>query len=307
MASELQPLDRFPEMLRRCREIRFEVNDDSGLFTVDERHAERARLLLEDVVALLGSIERQYALESRDEDQGVDLVRCSIADLSFLGRLELEGIAGRLAEAREKNRVWDVLRYADMGGARAEEALLALEASIREAQGLGARDHGDLDLGPALEVRRQYALLRYEMFRAGKPTGDELWEALEILLKRITDLREHATYVQVRVDDRLQIRSLQKRIREAVTTRDGENPERLWEDLDAAVDLLLHINRRPVLEDHDARLLAALGSRVESTRHLFSLLGRSRELDVILLEEEREADPTELQALLESLRDHFQN
>lgn len=304
MAEENALLTRFPELIRRCRESRFEVNADSGLFTVDDVHADDIHRMLEDVMTFFGEVEARYTATDGAEEQDLPLVDCSIADLSFLGRLELEGLATRFADARGKKRVWDVLRYADMAGARAEQALIAIETSIREAENLVARDHGELDLGPALEVRRQYSILRYEMVRSGELGGEDLRGALERQLARITAFREHATYAQVRVDDRLQIRSLQKRIRTALADSEGEDLERLWEDLEAATSLLLQINRRSVLENHDRRILSALGPKSVSTRFLTSLLGRSAALDAILLGDE-EAKLSQLESLLDELRIHL--
>ncbi len=83
MDSAPRVLDRFPELLRRCRDARFEVDTDSGLFTIDEKHVEGIRQLLTDVVTLLGDIEHEYAADM-SEGEPVALVDCSIADLSFL-------------------------------------------------------------------------------------------------------------------------------------------------------------------------------------------------------------------------------
>ncbi|MBZ0114764.1 MAG: hypothetical protein K8J08_20040 [Thermoanaerobaculia bacterium] len=305
-------LHRVASLIERNREEKFQILDDTGL-TVDRDLATSVCLVLEEAVEVLEDIQHYYdqiaahehetppkpsAIANRREDS----VPSDVADLAYMSRSELLAIRDALLGSLAANMVWKVLSYADAGLGRSERALIAVNACIREVEGLPADQQIRLNLEDSLVIRRQYALFRRAMERAGSPSGAKLVRSLNGIATHIAALRNLRVYSLLRIDDRRRIRELQKRILAALESQaSGAEEDRrvLWKDLQTTADLFMEVNKREELVEHDRRRV------LEAYRELFqrepppsflpaairgqleALLGRDPELDAILLDGKR--------------------
>jgi hypothetical protein len=204
---------------------------------------------------------------------------------------------GSLAGAISRRETWMIASHADTGLRRAGKALITVEAAIRDFESLPAANRYWTDVDDSLETRRLYGQFR----RAVKRRAIEkqgLRESLKSVANRIAILRDLKVYPLLRIDDRLEIRKLQKRIHAWLDgERDAspEDGERLWMDLAGFADLLAQVNLREELVDHDRKTVAEAYHRLFESGPvpdripphrlplLEPLLGRDDELDQILL------------------------
>ncbi len=305
-------LHRVACLIERNREEKFQILDDTGL-TVDHDLAAAVAQVLEEAAEVLEDVQRHYDRIAEAERERPpspeeiahrreESVPSDVADLAYMSRMELLAIRDALATSLAANKVWKVLSYADAGLGRTERALLAINTSIREVEGLPADQPVQLNLEDSLVIRRQYALFRRALGRPGNPEGEPLRHALKGIATHIAALRNLRVYSLLRIDDRRRIRELQKRILEALRA-DGPGAEEerrvLWQDLIACADLLMEVNRREELVEHDRhRVLEAYQTLFQSgappaflplsvRSQLEPLLGRDPELDSILLDPKR--------------------
>ena len=179
---------------------------------------------------------------------------------------------------------------------------------MREYRGLEPRRRVWFDLEDTLEIRRRFIRFWLEVQRKESPTGDDLRPALERVAMMIDDLRQDSIYPYLRLDDRLDLRALQKRILSWLegASSDGsgeaESGRRLWQDASGFFNLLMQIQRREELREHDlvqlGRVLRRLhdegGGSKPMGRELFAELrellldmaGRESSLDQILVRDE---------------------
>ena len=115
----------------------------------------------------------------------------------------------------------------------------------------------------------------------GEPDDDELPARLAELAHRLADVRSSELYTYLRISDRVQMRTLYQRISFWVRDegRDIEQARRIWEDLAAFVNLLVEVNNRQELQDHDRRII---GSAYYA---LYANIRRPKSIPAALLEE----------------------
>ena len=121
------------------------------------------------------------------------------------------------------------------------------------------------------------------------------------MLYRIGAFRELSIYPLLRIEDRINLRQLLKRILDWLngSERDPTAGNRLWQDLSAFADILVHVSHRQELNEHDLSLitrayrvlfpygdtLAAVPSKMVA--ELQTLLGLDDELDRLIFEGSR--------------------
>ncbi|MEM8964502.1 MAG: hypothetical protein AAGD38_23650, partial [Acidobacteriota bacterium] len=192
----------------------------------------------------------------------------------------------------------------------------SVEAAICEFEDLPAPEREWFDVEVSLEIRRLYRGLRQEI--AARPDST-LEERLRPVLYRLVAFREQRVYPFLRVDDRVYLRQLVRRILEWLNSdhQDPEEGKRLWEDLTSFTRILAQVSYRQELREHDRELVAKVhhalfGSRPALSRvpdwcftDMEALLGLDDDLDVLVLA--RRARPLSvwrapLERLLHSLR-----
>lgn len=320
MPKSRELLERVCALIDYSGTIEFMVPQDSGWFSIESELIDRIRKLITDTADLARRIMDFYEeeeepepeeLESEiDSDDTAALIRIGerisaelasreIADLAFVCRGQLLEILEAFDSAIERQEIWLVASNADTGLRRAMKGLITLEAAIREAEGLAPVDRYWFDLGDSLEIRRLYGQFRRLILRRQPQNPAELKMHLKSAATRIAILRDMKIYPLLRIDDRREIRNLQKRIL-AWLAGEGDASEdagrRLWSDLVSFARLLVQVNNREELREHDRRVVAQLYHRLfivaepperltpDLLEDLETLLGRDDELDQIILE-----------------------
>lgn len=320
MASR-EILDRVTALLEATQRVEFHIPEDTGFFRLDDALVGHIRGLIDQATTLLREIATFYEeLAPREveiaADDDTDFLRAigaeisselagrEIANLAFIARAQLLELAQALGTAVERKELWMIASQADAGLRRAGKSLIAVEAAIREYEGLPVQNRYWSDVRDSLDTRRLYGQFRRAVQGRDRARGERsnLREHMRRVANRIAILRDLAIYPFLRIDDRLQIRSLQKRIQswlqgeEAATEAAGE---RLWQDIVAFANLLHQINNREELRDHDRRAVSEayrilfesgeIPERIHAHRLtlLEPLFGRDDELDDILSEPDR--------------------
>ncbi len=329
-----QFLDRATALIDRSQGRGLAVPVDTGFFSVDPEDIERLSSLLGEAADLLREIESYYETEAEAETAeaeavaddadflrqigasiSTELASREVADLAFMGRGELRELRRKLAGAVEQKQLWKIAAHADAATTRTSRCLIPIESAIRQYEGLPPKKRRWEDLDDSLEIRRQYVDLWRNVVRDGVPEGARLRAELGRVAEHIAELRGRPIYPFLRIEDRLEIRRLQKRILAYLQGEDSperEDGQRLWSDLAGFFRLLMQINNRQELREHDRKVVLRSRRVLDQARgqgviprqvlsDLDCLLGRDEELDRVLLDPE-EHRPEDCMAPLERLQ-----
>ncbi len=333
-------LRRLETLAEKTEGVAFIVPEDTGYFSIDDEMVQQVRRLLANTVDLLRELTDFYDAESAAHDDpnadpaddgdflkeigaqiSSELAAREVSSLTFVARGQLMEMQEALGSALEHKKVWAVASHADSSLRHVGKALIAVESAIREYEGLEAPDRRWNDLKDSLATRRLYGQFRRAILRGGEPhTHAEITTGLNSAATRIAILRDLEFYPFLRIDDRLTIRRLQKRIA-AWLSGEGDGSDesglRLWEDLVSFARLLTKVNDREELREHDRQVVAAACRMLldpqrpvarltdGQLKELERLEGRDDELDQVLRQGSQLA-VQELRAPLERLRTELQ-
>ncbi len=300
-------LKRVEALIEESQGVAFIVPEDTGYFSIDDDMVGHVRDLTARAIELLRDLTDFYDAESaahgeETEDRagegdflrdiGVqissELAAREVSGLTFVARGQLMEQQEALAGALEHKQVWAVVSHADSSRRHVGKALIAIESAVREYEGLEARDRRWVDLQDSLETRRLYGQFRRAIMRGGDPVSrDQLAASLKSAATRIAILRGLEIYPFLRIDDRLTIRNLQKRIA-AWQRGDGDSSEeagrRLWQDLVSFARLLMKVNDREELREHDRQVVTSIHRRLFAPRRPVTRLTGSLLKDLQRLE-----------------------
>lgn len=333
-------LVRVGDLIEQSQRTDFVISEDTGYFSIDDELVKRIRALIRQTAELMTEVMECYDAEaaadpaadiSAGDDEGFlreigariasQMAVEEVSGLAFVSRGQLLDMADTIGAALESRHVWKVASALDSGLRRAGRALVAIESAMRECEGLPVEYRQWQNLDDSLEVRRIYSAFRRAILALGgddpdrAPEGGELAARLASAAEHIARLRDHEIYPYLRIDDRLEIRRLQKRILRGLE-QDGTGGEAgapVWSDLVAFARLLGQVNHRQELREHDRLAVNGLYRRffeggetpealeAEVLALVEPLLGRDDELDEIILHPGR-YDASELRPLLERLR-----
>lgn len=300
MTSPAELLRRTGDLIERSLSQRFQVPQDTGLLTLDPTLADRVIGTLDETIELLRVVTQFFDDGAMLPLSASGLSTQDVADLAFVGRTEMVEIRDNLQAAKASRNTWKIASEADRAVARATRTLVSLEAALRELLGVEAVERRWFDLADAIEIRRQYVRLWLEVVRAGDMQSPGV---IRSTLKHFSDLiailRRDKIYPFLRIDDRLELRNLQKRIF-AYLEDGGTDPDqearRLWQDLRGFLQLLMQVSRREELREHDRLLVGRVYREVidanagsgplaaEHHQNLIDLAALDPELDRLLLE-----------------------
>jgi hypothetical protein len=245
-----------------------------------------------------------------------------IADLAFMARWELVRKRSAIAESRDAGDERRLVAECCSARRRIIKALSGVERVLAEFEQLPS-----LFANLYLTERQRAVQTRaaYHVFRVGIHAASTQWahrdllRCLRLIGACIARLIGRPIYEDLRIEDRRSIRAMQARlvhwVREQPEPLEGR---RLVSEIESAAALLMDVNRRPVLIDHDCevleKLLAALQQPATDKAKFYVLLstlrGRDAELDH-LIELQRDLVPGSWEApalaLLGRLREQSAN
>lgn len=175
-----------------------------------------------------------------------------VGGLAFMARGELREKTRRLESFGEEFDSWEIIDGVGSALRKVVKTATALDQLIGQSTGKVYLDF-ETELDSSLEVRQVYGKLRRDLARPIDPTGgDGLRLGVQNASTAIARLIGRDAYPKLRIADRVEIRSLQKRLLEWVSgPSDASAGRRLLEDLNGFVGLLSQISRRQELVEHD--------------------------------------------------------
>ncbi len=220
-----------------------------------------------------------------------------VSDTLFVARLQLSQAMEEIGRNSERNDHWDLVAQCN----RLRGMIVSVGAVIGRAvcsrEGLSSENgiNGG-DVRQALLIRRIYTAVYAVVFAVRDPPPARIRErltAIEDLMRQVLD----SNLAQlIRVNDRVQLRRLQARMREwldsgvAAHLDDGAH---LWQDASAVAEMMVQINNRQELIEHDRQHVRVLLGRFAAAEDqdsvspdvielISALRGRDRELDTAL-------------------------
>lgn len=301
---------RFAALIRQVEGVDVRVPEDSALIGLAADLVPKVTRQLRDGVDLLEGVEDFYdpdhpRLPSRLSESdsllqigqliSSEFAARDLSDLVFFARTELRTSLERMLESATRDASQLTLASnceASLNCLR--KALVSVESALYEFEGVPAPARQWFDVELSLQIRKLYWNLRRETELAGRG-GQSLEEKLRKVLYRVVAFRELSVYPFLRVDDRVHLRQLLKRILEWLngTERDATEGRRIWEDLSGFAEILVQVSHRQELQDHDRSLLEKIHRQL-FRRHglekmppgmwseLENLLGLDEELDELI-------------------------
>ncbi|MFQ5802292.1 MAG: hypothetical protein ACE5JQ_05260 [Candidatus Methylomirabilales bacterium] len=270
---------------------------------------------LSDAIDAFTQVIESYSTPIRDDDTGTvsdptytrfgsdtDSTRhgaARIADISFVARWELHQEREQLAKGIMSQETWYLINECSSARRRMLASAIAVENAICAHEGLTSTLH-DLylnELNHSLQIRHVYALFRQKVVGNGPPMRKNVRWRLRKVAAAIKKLTRSAIYSELRTSDRIHIEGLRSRLSEwlgAGRDRDPLMGLRLWQDIESLSELLIGINNRSELREHDQTVASEAYDRLfridgvpyhvpeDLHVHLQSLFGRDPEMDHLI-------------------------
>lgn len=301
---------RLNELIAQVEGADVRVPEDSALISLATDLMPKVTHLLREGVSLLVDIEGFYGSVSsvapaEDLDSlsqiglqiSAELATRDLIDMAFFARCDLKNcLEVLITAATHKQNQMALASNCEAGLRRLRKALISVESALFEYEGRKPPERQWFDLEVSLQIRKLYWNLRRETGDQSEAEKKPLEVRLRAVLYRILAFRELSVYPFLRVDDRVNMRRLLKRILDWLNSdeRDEAEARRLWQDLSSFAAILVQVSHRQELQDHDLRLvtkayrmLFPFGARKRTAledllAELQSLLGLDDELDELI-------------------------
>lgn len=271
------------------------------------------------------SIEKLAAKAQAEANKLLDLLQTApepsspdeddLENLFHLAQAEARSKLRRLEDLLPKPQapIWEKASAAMALCTKVLKAATAIENAICRTLDVPPGLSLDSEIQDAIAVRQAYCKLWMSLPLQTPQNEAELEARLRTGATAIARLTGREIFLDLRMDDRRLLLSLQKRIGSWLASGgQTENGMHLWQDLTSAFCLLAEINHRIELLAHDQALIAELKRELtagqdcplkdEALRKRFDLLlGREIELDRILVDQDHETTSTELLGILAAM------
>lgn len=183
-----------------------------------------------------------------------------VADLAFMARMELLSASQQLAAMKPAEDPLDLVSTCGSFRRSVLRGTAAVDRALCEKEGLPS-ESGDLaaaELQQSLRVRAGYARFRKDLLALGQPELIGVPAYLERAAGRLLALSQSPEFDDFRLDDRIMMHRLLARLRawlDGVDGRDLKSGLRLWQDLAGFVSLLVQVNHRSELVEHDRAIV----------------------------------------------------
>jgi len=310
-------LSRFDGLIQRLDGVDVRVPEDSALIGLANDLVPLATHVLRESLALLVAVEKAFEVTQRSRPPSLEALPdslCGIAeliasetaerevvDVAYFAQIELQQTLDALARATENGDPVRVASACEASLQRARRCLVSLEGTLHEFEGLEPPARHWVDLEMSLQIRGLYRSLREDIL--ARRDGDEAVPEtlLRRVLYRLVGFRELRIYPFLRVDDRVHLRELLRRMVEWLNgeERDAEEARMLWSALFDFAQILAQVSYRQELREHDHALILkafqllfggsqpALRVPEAMVAELHALLGLDHDLDRLILGPDR--------------------
>lgn len=256
----------------------------------------RARRILQASAEVLSKLlahfdaEAETETEERAEQYGPFAAR-SVADHCFVAHMELAHVAAGLELTGDRGNTWDVVAQCNHALGVFIKAGVSIEQVVCRRAGERAELDTFTDACQAVALRAAFVQLGQAVTRDRAPEPEELEDRLRAAGAAIEDLFASDAGPSIRLSDRRQLLKLQKRTSEWLEKagREATDGMHLWQDIHGLCELLMQINHREELLEHDTRLVGRVledltdpehpADPVELIDRLYPLKGRDADLD----------------------------
>jgi hypothetical protein len=246
-----------------------------------------------------------------------------ICDLCVLARMELRGKRHQLRGLAATESSWTIISTCASARRKIIKGAAAIDLAIGQHEGRTPVLTGlfETELERSLEVRRAYTRFRRAVAAHATPGPTTVVQAVRAGGVALAVLVGRDIYEDLRVDDRIQLRQLQRQLIGWLQLGPTAPPRaglKMWHDLFGFSGVLVQINNRTSLREHDRELIASLLPSVRASpsdlldptlaKKLRGLGGRDDALDDLLGQSDpRTADVArQLAAVAEALSVPFE-
>ena len=310
MKGPSQFAERLNQLIAQVEGADVRVPEDSALISLAADLVPKVTHLLRQGIDLLVEIEGFYgpaqgSMQNDDPDSlsqiglqiSAEFAARDLNDMAFFARSDLKNaLEVLITAATHKSNQMTLASHCEGGLRRLRKALISVESAIYEFEGDTSPERHWFDVEVSLQIRKLYWNLRRETAARSNATDKPLEVRLRAVLYRILAFRELSVYPFLRVDDRVNLRRLLKRILDWLNSdeRDDAIARRLWQDLSSFAEILVQVSHRQELRDHDLKLIARayrtlfpFGARRRTVpddllAELQTLLGLDEELDRLI-------------------------
>lgn len=217
-----------------------------------------------------------------------------VADVAFMARWEIERKRSLLTAAATRKRGWALLSECCSTRRRVLKATSGVERVLSEVEGQASvfDDLYRTERQIAVETRAAYYVFVSDLAKAERDLGDrDVARVIRLAGTGIAQLIGRDIYDDLRIEDRMEMRRLQVRLfawlRQGTDAREAH---RLMGDIRAFASLIMQVNGRPALIEHDRHTLTKLAAalrmpgtdKVAFYRILKSIRGRDEHLDRLI-------------------------
>jgi hypothetical protein len=262
---------RFDDLLAQIDSADVRVPEDSALIGLAADLVPTITRLLRTGIELLSDVEAAHAPpadEAAEVPESLRQIGLQISmeyaardldDIAFFARTDLRNAHEQLIGiATRKGHMMALATHCESSLRRLHKALISVESALFEFEGRPAPQRRWFDLEVSLQIRKLYWNLRRETGGHTVDRSKPLDVRLRSVLYRIVAFRELSVYPLLRVEDRVSLRRLSKGILEWLNG-DERRPavaRRLWQDLTAFADILVHVSHRQELQEHDLSMVS---------------------------------------------------
>jgi len=254
---------------------------------------------------LCGEVERVM-----DEDFGMTRIQ----NVAFIARMGLRARLMALDAMGPSPGKWEMIGAASSALREVMKALGALSVVVCDHESLPEPTTFYVtELERSLIIRRAYRIFYGDVAPWREPQGSEIQARLRRAANAIAKLVGRPIYPSLRVHDRFALRTTQRKLQDWLSdaSLDAKTREaagiRLFQNLAHLAELMLAVNERAELRQHDGRVIAEQLAALEpdcadvgaALRSLRAVEGRDLRLDTMLAGD----DPPTRAALLARLRE----
>lgn len=216
------------------------------------------------------------------------------ADVLFVARMQVGQALEDLKVQKDIPDHWDLIGQCNRFRGVVITAAAAIGRAVCKHEGWGETAGQPIDLRQSLLIRRAYTAFHDVVSAQPDPLADELPELLDGTKAQIEALLGSSISRFIRVNDRCNFRRLVQKVEEFRALGDSADPQdglRIWQDISAVAQMLVQINNRQELVEHDReqsrRLLMQLSPGdgdgsvlgIDLLARLSALHGRDADLD----------------------------
>lgn len=315
----------FARLIREVESFDVRVPEDSALIGLAADLVPKVSRLLRDGIDLLDRIESHYDPEKSQPERppetdtlhhigmmiSSEFAARDLIDVAFFARSELASAHEHLMQAATRygpghpqDEQLTLASNCETGLRALRKAMVSVESAVYEFEDREAPKRTWYDVELSLQIRKLYWNLRRETELAEDAGDRSLESRLRQVLYRIVAFRELSVYPFLRVDDRVNLRQILKRILDWLNgdRRDPSEARRIWQDLTGFTEILVQVSHRQELQDHDRETVGRAFYRLfrrgdmetvpeDVLKELEDVLGLDDELDRLISRKERRLAP----------------